>query len=85
MWKLQQQLRSSTQPVSPEHGWDSIRLHRSAAGFWIMGLAQIISVEFRYVFGRVERWQSRLIAHDSKSCRGNTLVGSNPALSVEYH
>ena len=24
----------------------------------------------------------RLIAHDSKSCRGNTLVGSNPTLSV---
>ena len=24
----------------------------------------------------------RLIAHDSKSCRGHTLVGSNPTLSV---
>ena len=23
-----------------------------------------------------------MIAHDSKSCRGNTLVGSNPTLSV---
>ena len=25
-----------------------------------------------------------MIAHDSKSCRGNTLVGSNPTLSVSF-
>ena len=25
-----------------------------------------------------------MIAHDSKSCRGNTLVGSNPTLSVPW-
>ena len=26
-----------------------------------------------------------MIAHDSKSCRGHTLVGSNPTLSVLSH
>ena len=59
MWKLQQQLRSSTQPVftgtwlgfnpsAPQRRW----LLDHGAG------SRIIGLKFPYVFGRVERWQS---------------------------
>ena len=52
--------------ASAASGW--LAVHRPLKCFDALGL---------WRGGRV-----RLIAHDSKSCRGNTLVGSNPTLSV---